>query len=368
MQQKNITIMTKKTTLDALIDSYDSELSARVYCTAEQQALRFGMALLLATYAYFLPNLLPTPNWLFIAVPVAYALAQAILGYHEKRHGPSDRVSGFISALDLAIIAPALWFDPLASTPTLLLLGLVFGLASLRHRPKTLVKLALWMLIVVSLALVWRTLNHPDIAPIPFLASAGVLLLLMGLVMVFRHHSNALRATADLAPHDDPETGLATRTSLYAAARLLWPLAHRQNMPVSLLYIIIEPDNDLGEDAAGTRRNRTLAQTMATVAKSLLRGSDILVRYDHLRFVFVLLDCPHDSTDAIAKRLQVAFKDRLQPTGYVAQAHISTTWLPTLPLALDPLLSALHSALKRARLRGQAHAGATYTDPEQARI
>ncbi|MEO6698027.1 MAG: diguanylate cyclase, partial [Paraperlucidibaca sp.] len=353
--------MTKNTALDASIDSYDPELSARIYCTPEQQALRFGMALLLATYACFLPGLLPSPNWLFIAMPAAYALAQAALGYQEEHHGPSHRISALISGLDILIIAPALWFDPLASTPTLLLIGLIFGLASLRHRPQALAKLTLGLLTVAALTLTGRALSHPDIALLPLLASSGVLLLLMGLVMIFRHHSIDLRATADLAPHDDPETGLATRTSLYAAARLLWPLAHRQNMPVSLLYVVIEPDSDVSEDMAVIRQSRTLAQTMATVAKSQLRGSDILVRYDRLRFVFILLDCPHANSDAIAKRLQIAFSERLQPTGYSAQAHISATWLPTLPLALDPLLSTLHSALNRARMRGQAHAGATYT-------
>lgn len=353
--------------LDASIDSYDPELSARVYCTPEQQALRFGVALLLAIYASALATRLPSPAWLFVAVPAAYALMHAGLGFYEERYGASHRLSAIVSALDLGLMLPALWFDPLSSTPTLLLVGLFFGLASLRHRGHTLARLSAWMLMLASVTLVARAFAHPALTLMPLLASAGVLLLLMGLVMMFRHHSMDLRAHADLAPHDDPETGLATRSTLYATARLLWPLAHRQNMPVSLLYAVLEPGPDARGDINATQRERVLAQTLATVAQSQLRGSDILVRYDRLRFVFVLLDCPHPHADTIAQRLQQAFAARLQATGLHAQVHISATWLPTLPLALDPMLSALHSALDRARLRGQAHRGAIYTDPEHLR-
>ena len=360
--------MTDENALDASIESYDPELAARVYCTPEQQALRFGVALLLAIYACFLPGLLPTPGWLFVAAPALYAIAQAVLGLYEERHGASHRISGAVSALDIVLMAPALWFDPLASTPTVLLLGLFFGLGSLRHRQHTLAKMTLGMLILSAVILVLRALNQPQLSVLALLATLAVLLLLMGLVVMFRHHSIDLRASADLAPHDDPETGLASRTTLYAAARLLWPLAHRQNMPVSLLYAVLEPENTSTPGAmADARQSRILAQTFAAVAQAQLRGSDILVRYDRLRFVFVLLDCPHAQADSVVERLQAAFAERLMSTTFTAQLHMSATWLPTLPLALDPMLSALHSALDRARLRGRAQVGAVHIDPEQLR-
>ncbi len=359
--------MTEKHSLDTPIESYDPELSARVYCIPEQQALRISVGLLLTLYALMLSTLLPQPAWIFIAAPVAYGLVHTVLGYIEGRKGSSHRLSGSISALDIALLLPTLWFDPLASTPTLLLVGLFFGLASLRHRSITLTKLTLWMLALAALTLIIRAVIKPELAILPLLANAAVLVLLLGLVIMFRHHSMDLRSIADLAPHDDKETGLATRSTLYAAAQLLWPLAHRQNMPVSLLYAVVDPEATLNDAIASRQLSTELAQTMASVAKSQLRGCDILVRYDRLRFVFILLDCPHKHADEIAQRLQTAFQQTLQATGHSAQAHISATWLPTLPLALDPMLSALHSALDRARQRGQAHAGAIFTKPEQPR-
>lgn len=357
--------MTEKHFLDTPIESYDPELSARVYCIPEQQALRISVGLLFTLYALILSNLLPRPAWIFIAVPVAYGLAHALLGYIEGLKGSSHRLSGAITALDIVLLLPALWFDPLASTPTLLVAGLFFGLASVRHRNTTLTKLTLWMLALTALTLIARAGIKPELALLPLLASGVVLVLLLGLVIMFRHHSMDLRAIADLAPHDDKETGLATRSTLYATAQLLWPLAHRQNMPVSLLYAVVDPETPLSDAIASRQLSLELAQAMASVAKSHLRGCDILVRYDRLRFVFILLDCPHKHADDIAQRLQTAFQQALQATGHRAQAHISATWLPTLPLALDPMLSALHSALDRARQRGQAHSGAIYTNPEQ---
>ncbi|MBQ0713574.1 MAG: diguanylate cyclase [Paraperlucidibaca sp.] len=359
--------MTEKHSIDTPIESYDPELSARVYCIPEQQALRISVGLLLTLYALILSSLLPQPAWIFIAIPIAYGLAHAVLGYIEGRKGSSHRLSGAITALDIALFLPALWFDPLASTPTLLLAGLFFGLASVRHRSITLTKLTLWMLALAAVTLIARAAIRPELAILPLLASAAVLLLLHGLVIMFRHHSMDLRTIADLAPHDDKETGLATRSTLYATAQLLWPLAHRQNMPVSLLYAVVDPEVTLNDAIASRQLSLELAQAMASVAKSHLRGCDILVRYDRLRFVFILLDCPHKNADEIAQRLQTAFQQALQVTGHRAQAYISATWLPTLPLALDPMLSALHSALDRARQRGQAHAGAVYTNPERPR-
>ncbi len=359
--------MTQPIATHALIGRHDPALNSRVYCAPEQQALRFGLALLLAIYAYSVAASLPAPQGAFIVVPSAYALLHAIFGLIEERRGSSPALSACMSTTDVLLLMPALWFDPLPSTPTLLLVGLFFGLASLRHRRDTLLRLTLLMVLLATATLLLRSYFMPLMSYLPLLASASIASILIGLILVFRQHTVALGELADLAPHNDPDTGLATRTSLYVVARLLWPLAHRQNMPVSLLYAVIDPTSAASTPDQRKQATQTLARAMADVAQTQLRGSDILVRYDALHFVFVLLDCPPAQADAVALRLQRAFDDAIATQMTAAQLHISATWLPTLPLALDPMLNAMQEALERARLRGQAQQGAAYTDPDTLR-
>lgn len=348
--------MTRPT--DALLHDFspvDPQLRQTLTEPAAQLALRLLAVLLLAGYGAWLGEGVLLDNLGMIAVPLGYALLQAGVALPELAGRQFRLASTLVLLLDLMLLGTVLLNDPLPAVPTLIMLPLCLLLAGLRLDLPALLRSLALLLLVAGGALTARLLVAPELGSPSLLLQGGlVTLTVVGMVVVLarldRHRSDAL-----WRPDSDPVTGLANRASLYAAADFLFPLLHRQQAPMSLLYVVLETDADQA------MRDRLVAD-FARQARGRLRGSDVLVRYGALEFVFLLPECPPDQADPIARQLQAAFQHSIRSQGMQAVAHIGATWLPIRPVALDQLLIDLDAAMARARQLRLAVAGAVRAD------
>lgn len=337
-----------------------------VFSILEQRSLRLLAALLLAGYSALRPGQMFAPVWIGVLIPCLYGVLQILLALIEARRGPGSRLSAAITGLDLALLGISIFNDPAASTPTLLLLVLLFSLAGMRHRPRGLLAMLLLGLMTAGLALGGRSLVTAAY-PYAVLSTVAATLLLLCLGFVLWQHIRRLRLQVERTIAEDATTGVGNRWTLYAAAQMLWPLAHRQQLPVTLMYVVIEPTGLKKGREPGIPLINQLARAFANVAQGRLRGSDVLVRYSPLEFVFMLIDCPGSQADPIALHLQEQFHRWSQAEGVPATAHIGATWLPAKPLALDDMLDSVDEALHRARQHRLGVSGAVYADPEHVR-
>ncbi|MEL0027310.1 MAG: diguanylate cyclase, partial [Perlucidibaca sp.] len=271
-----------------------------------------------------------------------------------------------VHLVDLALLACVVFNDPQPALPTLTLAALLAGLASLRLSWRGLLLTCFLALLTATVAAGSRSLLS-DTDPGAVAATATMVVLLLALVLAFRHHSRDLQLQVARTKAHDPATGLGNRWTLYAAAQLLWPLAHRQQMPVTLLYARIDIPGLRPGQSPDIAQADSVAAGFAGIARERLRGSDILVRYAPLEFAFMLLDCPGNQADAIAQQLQARFQHWSQEHGSAATMTIGATWLPTQPLALDLMLTSVDEAMQRARQYRAGTRGAVHVDPEQIR-
>lgn len=347
------------------IQPVDTRLIRYLACVPEQQALRVLLATLLGLYGWWLDGGLWLTAWGAVLIPASYALLQAVLAQVELRRGEHPALSVLISLLDAALLVPMLFNDPVPATPTLMLLAIMALLAGLRWSPRG--RLALGLLLTLLATVTLSTRNWlVDEMNGPFLiVQIATLLLLLAAVAIAGRQATQLRLRNLWLPGEDPDTGLGNRATLYAAADLLFPLIHRQQLPLTLLYVVIEPQTK--RTGVSATLVRDLAAGFAECARARLRGSDLLVRYGELEFVFLLPDCPNSAADPIAQELQRRMKDWCNASGIAAQLHVGATWLPAQPMALDQLLISMDEALARARQSGWNRVGAVHADPEHAR-
>lgn len=354
-------------TLRHTFSRLDPRLVPSVMALSEQRALRLVASLGLATYALLWQGGLLAPLTESLLVIVSYAVVQCLLSLLETSLQPRAWLSALITGLDLLLLGWQLGNDPLTSLPTGILSVLIVGLAALRWPPhKQWITMA-GVILMASIVLVWRAQHQLRFSWTAVATLGLTCLILMSLVLVLaqlaRQHLNVSLS----APGLDNTTGLFNRPTLYAAAELLMPLMHRQQQPLTLLYIVIEPTGlSHGREASPVLQN-DLCREFANIARSRLRGSDILVRYSPLEFVFLLLDCPSKQADPIAHYLQETFHASRASQQSPATAHIGATWLPNEPMALDQLLNHLDEAMARARRSRLGVSGAIYSDPEQTR-
>jgi len=361
--------MTSSTdTLRHTFGCIDPELIPSVMALQEQRALRLVTSLGLAVYALFCQGGLLAPLPYSLLVIAGYAIAQSLLSMLEAHLRTRTWLSVLVTALDLLLLGWQLNNDPLTSLPSMLLTVLVIGLAALRWPPR-----AQWLTLgaaigIAALTIAWRSHTQIRLAWPAILTISMACLLLAALVLVIaqlsRQHLNASMNT----PGRDASTGLFNRPTLYAAAELLMPLLHRQHQPLTLLYIVIEPIGLAPGRRPDAALQDDLCREFADIARARLRGSDILVRYSPLEFVFLLLDCPSKQADPIAHYLQETFHASRASQQSPATAHIGATWLPSEPMALDQLLDHLDEAMARARRSRIGVSGAIYSDPEQTRM
>lgn len=361
--------MTSSTdTLRHTFGHLDPRLVPSVIALSEQRALRLVTSVGLATYAILWQGGLLAPLMQSLLIIVSYAVLQCLLSLLEVRLQPGIWLSTVITGLDFLLLGWQLGNDPLASLPTIMLSVLVVGLAALRWQARTPWLSMIGVVSIAALAVAWRA--HSAIRfSWPAIITAGLsCLILMTLVLIIaqlaRQHMNASLN----APGRDGTTGFFNRPTLYSAAELLMPLMHRQQQPLTLLYIVIEPTGLAPGREANPNLQDNLCCEFAEIARARLRGSDILVRYSALEFVFLLLDCPSKQADPIAHYLQETFHASRASQQSPATAHIGATWLPSEPMALDQLLNHLDEAMARARRSRIGVSGAIYSDPEQTRI
>lgn len=362
------TRMTSSTdTLRHTFGCIDPRLVPPVMALSEQRAMRLVTVLGLAGYALFWQGGLFTPLLPSLLILVGYAVLQYLLSLMEARLRPRQWLSAMITGLDLMLLGWQLSNDPLPSLPTGLLGVLVVGLAALRWPMRAQWLSMLAVIGIAALAMIWRVYNDTRFSW-PTLITAGLAdLLLMSLLLVMAQLARQYMHMGLNIPGRDAPTGFFNRPTLYAAAELLMPLMHRQHQPMTLLYIVIEPIGLAPGREASPALQDELCGEFADVARTRLRGSDILVRYSPLEFVFLLLDCPSKQADPIAHYLQETFHASRASQQSPATAHIGATWLPNEPMALDQLLNHLDEAMARARHSRIGVSGAIYSDPEQTR-
>lgn len=345
----------------------DPRLVPSVMALNEQRALRLVTSLVLATYALLWQGgqiATLTPSLLVI---VSYAVLQFLLSLLEARLQSRHWLSLIITGLDLLLLCWQLGNDPLNSLPTLMLSILVVGLAALRWPPRPQWLTMLSAVTFAAMTIAWRANSSAGLEWPMLICTAVACLILMSMVLVMAQLARQHLHASLNAPGRDLATGLFNRPTLYSAAELLMPLMHRQHQPLTLLYIVLEPTGlAQGREASPTLQD-DLCREFAEIARARLRGSDILVRYSALEFVFLLLDCPSKQADPIAHYLQETFHASRASQQSPATAHIGATWLPSEPMALDQLLNHLDEAMARARRSRIGVSGAIYSDPEQTR-
>ena len=285
----------------------DSRLVPTVLAVNEQWALRLVTSLILAGYAILGHDGQMRMLTASLLVMLTYALLQFLFSLLETRLQPRTWLSALITSLDLLLLGWQLGNDPLNSLPTILLSTLVMGLAALRWSSRS-----LWLVILATTALAsagifWRANHSPDVAWPALISSLVASLMLVSLVLVLAHLARQYLSDSLNTPGRDPATGLFNRPTLYSAAELLMPLMHRQHQPLTMLYIVLEPTGLAQGREASPALKDDLCREFADIARSRLRGSDILVRYSSLEFVFLLLDCPSTQADPIAHHLQESF-------------------------------------------------------------
>lgn len=355
-------------TLRHTFSRLDPLLMPGVMALNEQLALRLVTALGLATYALLWQGGLLASLTLSLWVIVSYALLQGLLSLLEARLLPRSWLSTLITVLDLALLGWQLGNDPLASLPTGILSVLIVGLATLRWSPRPQWLTLAGVLLIAAVAMIWHVHNQQHFSWPAVATLALACLILMSLALVMAQLARQYLKVSLCAPGLDETTGLFNRPTLYAAAELLMPLLHRQQQPLTLLYIVIEPTGLPTGREASLALQHHLCREFADIARARLRGSDILVRYSPLELVFLLLDCPSTQADPIAHYLQETFHASREGQQSPATAHIGATWLPSEPMALDQLLSHLDEAMARTRRSRLGVSGAIYSDPEQTRM
>lgn len=348
------------------IQPVDTRLIRYLACVPEQQALRVLLATLLGLYGWWLDGGLWLTAWGAVLVPASYALLQALLAQVELGRGEHPALSLLISLLDAALLVPMLFNDPVPATPTLMLVALMALLAGLRWSPRGRVILTGLLTLLAAMTLAARNWLADEMNGPFLIVQAAILLLLLAAAAIAGRQATQLRLRNLWLPGEDADTGLGNRATLYAAADLLFPLIHRQQMPLTLLYAVVEPE--IKRSGLSRALVRQLAAGFADCARDRLRGSDLLVRYGELEFVFLLPDCPNSAADPIAHELQRRMQAWCQAAGVTARLHVGATWLPVQPMALDQLLISMAEALARARQSGWNRAGAVHADPEQARL
>lgn len=348
------------------IQPVDTRLIRYLACVPEQQALRVLIATLLGLYGWWLDGGLWLTSWGAVLLPASYALLQAVLTQVELRRGEHPALSLLVTLLDAALLAPMLFNDPVPATPTLMLVALMALLAGLRWSPRGRLGTTLLLALLATVTLATRNWLADEMNGPFLIVQIATLLLLLAAAAIASRQTTLLQRRNLWLPGADPDTGLGNRATLYAAADLLFPLVHRQQLPLTLLYVVIEPQTARARLAPA--QVRQLAAGFADCARGRLRGSDLLVRYGELEFVFLLPDCPNSAADPIAHELQARMQTWCQAEGLAARLHVGATWLPTQPMALDQLLISMDEALARARQSGWNRAGAIHADPEQARL
>lgn len=345
----------------------DPDLVPVVMAIDEQRALRLVAALSLAIYAILLQGGLLASLTVCLLIIVGYAVMQSVLSLLEARLLPRIWLSVLITALDLGFFAWQIANDPLSSLPTISLSVLVIGLAALRWPLPSQGIIFMVIVTIFAFASAWRS-YHVQFSWTAIGTMAIVSIILTSLVLVMAQLARQHRNKSLCAPGIDAATGLFNRPTLYAAAELLMPLIHRQQQPLTLLYIVIEPTGLAPGRTPSLALQNDLCREFAAIAQKRLRGSDILVRYSPLECVFLLLDCPSKQADPIAHYLQETFHASRVHQQSPATAHIGATWLPSEPMALDQMLFHLDEAMARARRSRIGVSGAIYSDPEQGRL
>ena len=343
----------------------DPRLLAPARQSLQHGCWRILLCALLAAYAWMLPSPVWHDTRTGAAILAGLALLYLMLALHEHRH-PQGLFTGRLARLlDLSLLVLAVASDPLPETPTLGISLLLAGLALPQLLPA---RYRVWlaaMLLGATAALAFR--QQLGMIQADWRQAVPMLVVVTTLLLWFAGQRQSLLAlqlgqlnTLD----DDPVTGIGTRYSLYAAARFLWPLAHRQLIPFTLLYLEVTPTAARCNAAQANQ----LARLLADCSLQHLRGCDVLTRYDQLGFVFCLPDCQHKEAEAIAHRLHTAFHTASAQAGLPATLQIGATWLPEAPRALDDLLHNVIQAVHRARQYPlTAGNGVAYADPEQGR-
>ena len=247
----------------------DPRLVPVVMAINEQRALRLVAALGLAIYAVLLQGGLLVSLTVSLLVIVSYAVLQSLFSLLEARILPRTWLSLLITALDLALFAWQINNDPLTSLPTITLSVLVLGLAALRWPLKAQGVTFALILIIAIVATLWRSQSLLQFSWMSAATMGLASCILMSLVIVMTQLARQHFNTSLRAPGIDASTGFFNRPTLYAAAELLMPLMHRQQQPLTLLYIVIEPTGLAPGREPSLALQNDLCREFAEIAQSV---------------------------------------------------------------------------------------------------
>lgn len=173
---------------------------------------------------------------------------------------------------DLLAVAAAVWFDPSAMPPTLLLFLVILLSGGLLHGP-TRFNLLLVLSAVTLLLLVGVGERRLDGDSAAMLFAMTIMLACALYAGILLYRNQAHERLAREAAWRDPQTGLISHQALISTAGWLLPLHDRMALSLTLVLLRTDPD-DLGDTAEALSRR--------------LRRSDVAARYDDTTLALIL--------------------------------------------------------------------------------
>lgn len=332
-----------------------------------QLAFRIALALLVLTYAYFVPAPLTlTPYVVFLIGVIVYIGIQSLLGLTTIFNKTSSIILNAITMVDIIGALAVVLNDPNTFPPTQVLVFIALILAAAQHRQQAFMTV---LATSVAASIIVISIRQPLIDQ-PYNATFFGMIVLLAAVslalFIVASHLEHLRNRASRVTETDPLTGLGNRWTFYEAAKYLLPYHQRNLTPMVVMYADIEVTQYKGKKPAKTV-NQYLLKQFASIVDQRVRASDIAVHYGGNEFAFLLVDTTTKDAETLAFDLQQNFNNWARQKELAAYAHIGMAVIPPRPIAMDQVLISINAALHRARQYKKGVSGAVFADPEHGR-
>ncbi|MCC7464370.1 MAG: diguanylate cyclase [Gammaproteobacteria bacterium] len=162
------------------------------------------------------------------------------------------------------------------------------------------------------------------------------------------------RRHADYLATTDPLTGIFNRRGLLPLLMREVELAQRAHLPLTLIAFDIDYFKRINDEFGASEGDRLL-QEVVTVARQVVRATDLFGRVAGEEFVVALRDTPVAAGRDVAERMRadIAARVHVGPQGHAITASFGVAGLSAALDTADALLRAATTGVDRAKNRGR---------------
>lgn len=159
----------------------------------------------------------------------------------------------------------------------------------------------------------------------PIFDDHGKLIAVVETVRDMTEQKNAQTALQNLAAHDGL-TGIANRRAFDERLALEWARGARERYPVSLLLLDVDFFKRYNDGYGHQQGDECLRKVAATMAGTVLRGSDLSARYGGEEFVVLMPNTSARGAKAVAERVCARISELRMPHAHSdVAAHVTVS-------------------------------------------